>query len=115
MDLNTMSLTELQNLRQNIATAVEGKKAEVLNSAREEIAKIVLKAATESGLPIAEVKDFLLGDGRKMPKSTSAPKSPPKYQHPDQPHVTWTGRGRHPSWFAEAIAAGTDPEELLIK
>ena len=64
---------------------------------------------------VKEVKDFLLGDGRKMPKSTSAPKSPPKYQHPDQPHVTWTGRGRHPSWFAEAIAAGTDPEELLIK
>ncbi|WP_397544910.1 H-NS histone family protein [Roseicitreum antarcticum] len=37
----------------------------------------------------------------------------PKYQQSDNPAITWSGRGRKPQWFVDAMAAGTtvgDPE-----
>ncbi len=39
---------------------------------------------------------------------------PPKYRHPANPALTWSGRGRQPAWFKEAIDAGTIRDDLLI-
>lgn len=39
---------------------------------------------------------------------------PPKYRHPENPSLTWSGRGRQPAWFKEAIDAGTSRDDLLI-
>lgn len=37
----------------------------------------------------------------------------PKYQ--DVTGRTWTGRGKRPAWFVEALAEGKTPESMLIK
>ena len=37
----------------------------------------------------------------------------PKYQSPDG--RTWTGHGRAPNWYKEALAAGSAAESLLVK
>lgn len=37
----------------------------------------------------------------------------PKYQ--DLTGRTWTGRGKRPAWFVEALAEGKTPESMLIK
>ena len=42
-------------------------------------------------------------------------KSPPKYQHPDHPDQTWTGKGRQPEWFKDLVNQGRAIEELEIE
>jgi DNA-binding protein H-NS len=37
----------------------------------------------------------------------------PKYRHPENPALTWSGRGRQPSWFKEAIDT-VNREDLLF-
>lgn len=49
----------------------------------------------------------------KKPKKKAVSPSPPKYS--DGADKTWTGRGKRPTWFVEALAAGKTAEDLLIK
>lgn len=37
-----------------------------------------------------------------------------KYRHPENPKLTWTGRGRKPSWIAEALEAGKSLDDFSI-
>lgn len=97
-DLTEMSLEELKKLRKDvekaIATYEDRKKKEAL---------VALEAkATEMGFSLSE----LTGAGKKI--------SAPKFQNPDDPSQTWTGRGRQPVWFKEAIAAGKKEDDLRI-
>ena len=38
----------------------------------------------------------------------------PKYQHPDNPQLQWTGRGKQPLWVAELLASGKSLDFLVI-
>lgn len=38
----------------------------------------------------------------------------PKYRHPENEELTWTGRGRAPAWFQALLDAGHAKESLLI-
>ena len=46
-------------------------------------------------------------------KPTRAP-VPAKYRHPENPSLTWSGRGRKPLWFVAALDSGKTPEDLAI-
>lgn len=46
-------------------------------------------------------------------KTTRAP-AVAKYRHPENAALTWSGRGRKPLWFAEALATGKSAEDLAI-
>jgi DNA-binding protein H-NS len=46
-------------------------------------------------------------------KSSRAPAAA-KYRHPENPALTWSGRGRKPQWFVEALEAGKTASELVI-
>jgi DNA-binding protein H-NS len=37
-----------------------------------------------------------------------------KYRNPDNPEQTWSGTGRKPAWFVEALASGKTLEELAV-
>ncbi|MBA4351241.1 MAG: transcriptional regulator, partial [Rhodobacter sp.] len=37
-----------------------------------------------------------------------------KYANPADASDTWSGRGRKPRWFAEALAKGKKPEDLAV-
>ena len=37
-----------------------------------------------------------------------------KYRHPENAALTWSGRGRKPLWFVDALEAGKTPGELAI-
>lgn len=100
IDLSKMSLEELKRIDKDISKAIAGfeqrKKAEALAA---------LEArAREMGFSLADLT------GGKSGKTVSAP----KYQDPNDPTRTWTGRGRKPGWFQAALDAGTPPEEMLI-
>ena len=60
--------------------------------------------------------DIMNGDA-SMPVPDEAPKArevKPKYRHPKDMILTWSGRGKKPGWMQDWIAAGNDPAELLI-
>jgi DNA-binding protein H-NS len=42
------------------------------------------------------------------------PKVLPKYQNPERPFETWSGRGRQPHWIVTQLRAGRSPDDLLI-
>jgi DNA-binding protein H-NS len=46
-------------------------------------------------------------------KTTRAP-AVAKYRHPENAALTWSGLGRKPQWFVEALAAGKSADDLAI-
>jgi DNA-binding protein H-NS len=54
--------------------------------------------------------------GAKAAKKQSAgkPKGTPKYRHPENPDLTWSGRGRQPQWYKDHIEAGGNPQALAV-
>lgn len=49
----------------------------------------------------------------RVPKESKGSKVPAKYRNPEDPSVTWTGRGKAPAWIAEY--AKEDWKEFLIQ
>ncbi|KJZ25418.1 trans-acting regulatory protein hvrA [Tritonibacter mobilis] len=101
-DLNNMSLEELKALEKEVGAAIKTFEARKLAEARD----VLTAKAKELGVSIDEV--FGVKSGKvKTPVA-------PKYRHPENPSLTWSGRGRQPDWFKEAIEAGADKSDLLI-
>lgn len=103
LDLDKLSLTELKSLQKDVAKAIADfgnrKKVEAL-SALEEHAKVL-------GFSLAELT------GVKARKARAG-SGTPKYRHPENPEVTWSGLGRKPGWFTAAIKAGKAPESMAV-
>jgi|SRR6056297_957359 len=98
-DLNALSLKELRQLQKDVARAIDNYEERQKAEARAKLDAM----AQELGYSLAEL----------APSSKSGGKIP-KYCHPDDPRLTWTGRGRKPRWFTDAIAAGHTPDDMLI-
>jgi DNA-binding protein H-NS len=41
--------------------------------------------------------------------------APPKYCNPNDTAQVWSGRGKYPRWFREALESGKKRHDLLIK
>jgi len=102
MDLENLSLEELKQLQKDIDAAIKSYEARKMAEAR---AKLEAMAA-EMGVSLADVMGGA-GKGKK-------PAAPPKYRHPENPAKTWSGRGRQPEWFKEALANGMSADDLKI-
>lgn len=50
---------------------------------------------------------------RGAAKASKKPPSTPKYEN--GAGKTWSGHGKRPGWFVEALAAGKTAEDMLIK
>ena len=99
-NLDAMTREELLALQADVDKALK-----TLDSRRKaEALRAVQDAAREYGFSLNE-----LTDGKAPTK-----KAAPKYANPEDPSQTWSGRGRQPIWFREAIAAGVDPEKLSV-
>lgn len=102
MNLNSMSLKELKDLQSQVAKAISGfedrRKRDAL-AALEEKAK-------DLGFSLAELT------GATKPRKRSP--SVAKYANPANKSDTWSGRGRKPRWFSDAIAKGKKPQDLAI-
>lgn len=101
MELNEMPLDELKRLKKDVDKAIA-----TFEDRRLKEAKAKLEAqAKEMGFTLNEVVG--LQGGKK-------PASPPKYRHPENANLTWTGRGRKPNWISEALASGQSLEDFAI-
>ena len=97
-----MSLKALRQLQKDLAKAIstyeDRHKAEV-RAKLEGIAK-------EMGYSLAD----LIGVDAKAIRAPAVA----KYRHPENAALTWSGRGRKPLWFVDALEAGKTPGELAI-
>jgi DNA-binding protein H-NS len=101
-DLEALSLSDLKKMQKDIAKA---------NTTYEDRQKAEARAkveafARELGYSLAE----LVGTDAKPKRAPVAP----KYRHPENPALTWSGRGRKPQWFVEALEAGKTAEDMAI-
>jgi DNA-binding protein H-NS len=104
VDLQDMSLDELKRLQKDVAKAIE----DFEERRRREALVAVEEKAREMGFTLAELT------GASGTKKSGKTKSPPKYQHPENPALTWTGRGRKPDWIKEGLEAGKSLDDFLI-
>lgn len=101
-DLEALSLRELKQLQKDVAKAISS-----FENRKKTEARVVLEeAAREMGFSL----DQLVGSGGKSERAPAAP----KYRHPENKDLTWSGRGRKPLWFVEALKAGKTAEDLAI-
>ena len=100
IELDNMSLRELRDLRNKLDRAIstfeDRRKREALAAAE--------TAAREFGFNLA---DLTAGKPARA-------KVAPKYAHPGDSSLTWTGRGRKPRWVQEYLDAGKKLEDLEI-
>ena len=102
MNLENMSLKDLNDLQEKVAIAIfEYKKRQ-----KAEARAAAVAAARAYGFSLEEV----LGEEKLKKKSKIAV----KYAHPQNPELTWTGRGRTPKWVTEAQNDGKNLKELEI-
>lgn len=111
IDLKTMTRKELEKLKSQVEKAIE-KLAEKDKKAAIAAAE---KAVAAHGFTLADITGEA-APVKKTRKKNAGPKtaSAAKYKNPSDPSQTWTGKGRQPQWFKDALAAGKAPEALEI-
>lgn len=100
--LSLMSIEELEEIVSEALDLIEVKKVE-----KKKEAFLAAKASADKyGFDLEElVREF---------KSPSGRVSIPKYRNPEDFSQTWTGRGRRPAWFEDALSKGLSPEDLEV-
>ncbi|NJS39963.1 MAG: H-NS histone family protein [Rhodobacteraceae bacterium] len=102
INLNDLSLKELKDLQSQVAKAISGFEDRRKREALAELEEI----ARAKGFSLAELTGA--APTRKRTPSTA------KYANPANKADTWSGRGRKPRWFVEALAKGKKPEDMSI-
>ena len=83
-ELVKMSVESLQSMQLLIGSVIHEKEQAKLDAFRKEIAARAVKAGIDLNAFLAV---------------QSGSKAAPKYRHPTNPTVTWSGRGREPDWI----------------
>ena len=103
INLDDLTLDELKKLQKDVNKAVDS-----YEDRRKQDARAAVEAkAKEMGFSLAE----LTGGTSKKARTPS----PAKYRHPENPSLTWSGRGRQPGWIKEAAESGTSLDTLLVQ
>ena len=101
-DLNSMSLEELKALEKETKRAIRSYESRM----KKEALAAAEAVAKELGFSLNELTGA---------KKARAGRAAPMYQHPENPELTWSGHGRQPAWFKEAIEGGKSREDLKIR
>lgn len=108
LDLSTFSSKELLTLKEQVQQEIS-KRAEK-NKAIEEVKKLASAKGISLDDLVAEI-----GGAPKAKKGQSRGIVPIKFKHPKDPSKTWTGRGKRPIWFKDALASGLTEKQLTVK
>ena len=101
-DLEALSLGELKKMQKDVAKAISTYEDRQKAEARAKVEAL----ARDLGYSLAE----LVGTETKPSRAPTAE----KYRHPENPALTWSGRGRKPHWFVDALSAGKTAEDMAI-
>ena len=101
-NVNTLPLRELKELQSQVVRAIatfeDRKKKEAIAELQE--------VARAKGFTLEELTGVSV-IRRRAPASA-------KYANPASKSDTWSGRGRKPRWFIEALALGKQPDDLAV-
>jgi len=101
VNLKSMSIDRLRDLRGRVEAALNTKVIDQRRAIESELAKL---NRFQGG-----TARFKLGDGR----GSKGPVAP-KYRNPGNPAETWAGRGLKPKWLTAAIKGGKSVDDFLI-
>jgi len=107
VDLRTQTVKEMKELRARLNKAILNKEKQ----AKGKVLKELKAAAKAAGFTL----DQLISGGATAPRKSGATaprkskgsKLAPKYRHPENSTITWSGVGRRPKWIEAAMSAGT--------
>lgn len=102
MDLNALSLKELRDLQAQVAKAI----ASFEDRRKKDALAELEEKARSLGFTLAELTG-MQATRKRSPSSA-------KYANPANPADTWSGRGRKPRWFAEALESGKSESDLAL-
>lgn len=100
IDLSTMSQAEIQELIQAAKTQEFVLREQQYNNLVCLVQEVKDKAQ-ELGADLAELFGF-----SKAPSNKTAYVSKPRYVHPDNPNLSWSGRGKKPGWLVKLLESG---------
>jgi DNA-binding protein H-NS len=101
VDLAKLSIEELEVLARDV-------EAEIVRR-REEDRQRVLQQMRELAASIGTTPEELFAQQRGRAAVLA------KYRHPDDPTLTWSGRGKRPQWVTDALASGKTLEDLAAE
>jgi DNA-binding protein H-NS len=108
INLDALSPAELQALIKSAEAQMGAARKNQVQEVRTKIDAIL----ANTGLTLDEVYPRRGGKSGKSPKAAVAP----KYRSPENPTQTWSGRGKRPLWFVDALKKrGVTAESLLIQ
>ena len=96
--LEKMSYAELLKLQQRVEAAISERRVADAASTKEQLRAMAEKAGFR-------LNDLFGKRGRRGSGEV-------KYRNPANPSQTWTGRGRKPNWFLDAVKKGANPDTL---
>jgi len=105
IDLESLSMDELTRLSTDVQKAM----ATVQKRRRREAREAMEKVARDFGMSFSDIVGGGAGGGR-----SNGGGLPAKYRNPENPKQTWSGRGRRPAWYNDALEKGVDPVSLEV-
>ena len=112
IDLERASLEELREARSQIDRAIgsfqDRKRKDAMTAAE--------AAIREHGFSsLSELTRTRRGRSGTAKPSRGAPATnAARYAHPEDPSLTWSGRGRRPRWVGEHLEAGKSLDDLAV-
>jgi len=104
---NAMSEDELAQVIKNAERALDERR----KSKRKEIEAQIRRLADSIGMDVQLIERETKPRGSSMKGAKIAP----KYRHPSNSQLQWTGRGVAPKWLKELEERGRRREEFLIR
>lgn len=102
IDLDALTLPELIRLNRRLTKAID----EHDNRKKGEALEALQAHAKQMGFSL----DALIGVRPARKRDTR-----PKYRHPENALITWSGLGRKPAWVNAAVEAGHSLEALALR
>jgi DNA-binding protein H-NS len=100
VDLSKLSVEELEMLVHDAQAEIAARK----EAERQRVLQQVRELAASIGMSVEELL--------KLQKSQGTGTAEAKYRHPENPELTWSGRGKRPQWVVDALASGMTLEDL---
>ncbi len=100
INIAELSVDQLNKLKADIEVASQQRRQTELMEVRAQLDDLI----DNSPFTLDEVLE-----ARKLRKPVA-----PKYRHPDDESMTWTGRGRRPRWVDECLDNGISMDDLAI-
>lgn len=109
-DFTHMSLEDLVVLRENAEMLIAKKQKERSKDIRTKMNELAMQVGFDS------VEEFIENQSRKKKaRSDKGKKLPPKYRHPENGNLLWSGRGPAPKWILEHEAKGGNRNDWQVE